>query len=136
MSVDSLSVLCGKCKSPLQEDVHCQPDQRIPCPYCGSTARLFEVVIRDSLVFKSKLGLKGKHSGVSKPFIEEITGDDLHRKTNKWMNLVRVFDRENDLYKEIITDPITGEVIHQCIEPLSQHTGHGSDKYKNKPNKT
>lgn len=129
-----MSVICGQCKTPLQEDVHVQPDQRIPCPYCGSSARLFEVVISDSLGFKSKLGMKGKHSGVSKPFIEEITGDDLHKKTNKWMNLIRVFDRENDLYKEIITDPITGEVIHQCIEPLSQHIGHGSDKSRNKPN--
>ena len=81
---------------------------------------------------KSKLGMKARHPGGKKPFIEEVTGDDLHRKTAKWMNLSRVYDREHDVYKEIVTDPVTGEVIHECIEPLSEHTGHGSAKHKKK----
>ena len=132
MPVDNISVLCGKCKLALKEDPHIQPDQRIPCPSCGSTARIFQVTIHDSIVMKSKLGMKAKHPGVKKPFIEEIIGDDLHRKTNKWMNLSRVYDRENDLYIETVTDPIAGEVVHQCIEPLSKHTGHGTAKYKKK----
>ncbi len=67
-----------------------------------------------------------------KSVIEEVTGDDFHRETAKWMNLSRVYDREHDLYKEIVTDPITGEVVHECIEPLSEHTGHGSAKHKKK----
>ena len=132
MPIDNISVLCGKCKSPLEEDPHIPPDQRIPCPSCGSTARIFQVSIHDSIVMKSKLGMKAKHPAGGKPFIEQVTGDDLHRKTNKWMNLSRVYDREKDLYKEIITDPITGEVVHECIEPLSKHTGHGDAKYKKK----
>ncbi len=127
-----MPVLCGKCKLALKEDPHIQPDQRIPCPSCGSTARIFQVTIHDSLMMKAKLGMKAKHSSRGKPFIEEVTGDDLYRKTNKWMNLSRVYDHEKDLYKEIITDPITGEVVHECIEPLSKHTGHGTAKYKKK----
>jgi len=130
MPIDKMSVLCGKCKLVLEEDPHTTPEQRIPCPSCGSTARIFQVGIHDGIVMKSKLGMKAKHPGGGKPFIEQVIGDDLHRKTGKWMNLTRVFDRENDLYKEIITDPITGEVIHECIEPLSKHTGHGDAKYK------
>ena len=132
MPVDDMSVLCGKCKLALKEDSHVQPSGRIPCPSCGSTARIFQVSIHASVIMKSKLGMKAKHSSGGKPFIEEVTGDDLYRETNKWMNLSRVYDREKDLYKEIITDPITGEVVHECIEPLSKHTGHGTAKYKKK----
>lgn len=132
MPIDNMSVLCGKCKLALKEDPHIKPDQRIACSSCGSTTRIFQVTVHDRIVMKSKLGMKAKHLGGKKPFIEEVTGDDFHRETAKWMNLNRVYDRENDLYKEIITDPITGEVVHECIEPLSEHTGHGSAKYKKK----
>jgi hypothetical protein len=43
---------------------------------------------------------------------------------------VRVIDRENNLYKEVVTNAETGEVIHACEEPLSKHIGHGSAKKK------
>jgi hypothetical protein len=35
-----------------------------------------------------------------------------------------------DLYSEKITDAETGEVIHQCQEPLTAHQKHGSAKPK------
>ena len=132
MPVNNTTVLCGKCKVALKEDSHIRPDECVPCPSCGSTARIFEVTIHDGIVMKSKLGMKARHSSGKKPFIEQVTGDDFHRKTAKWMNVSRVYDREHDLYKEIITDPVTREVIHECIEPLSEHTGHGSAKHKKK----
>ena len=46
------------------------------------------------------------------------------------MRLERFLDRLRDLYKEKITNPTTGEVIHECEEPLSKHQGHGSAKPK------
>ena len=61
----------------LKEDPHVQPSERIPCPSCGSTARIFQVSVHDTLTMKSKLGMKAKHSSGVKPFIEEVTGDDL-----------------------------------------------------------
>jgi hypothetical protein len=33
---------------------------------------------------------------------------------------------------EHIVNPNTGEVIHHCEEPLSQHQGHGSAKRRQK----
>ena len=42
----------------------------------------------------------------------------------------RCIDKDNNHYKEIVVDPETGEIIHQCEEPLSEHRGHGSDKKK------
>ena len=43
----------------------------------------------------------------------------------------RVYDRDNDRYKEKVVDCKTGELIHEDEEKLSEHRGHGSDK----PNK-
>jgi hypothetical protein len=48
------------------------------------------------------------------------------------MQLTRIIDREKDLYKEVVKDPDTGEIVHECEEPLSQHIGHGTAKCKKK----
>ncbi len=78
--------------------------------------------------------MKVKHPGEKKPFIEQVSGDDLFRDTGVWRKLDRVIDRDNAAYKEVITDPKTGKVIKHCEEPLSKHTGHGSvQQKKDKP---
>ena len=46
------------------------------------------------------------------------------------MKLERHIDRDNDHYHEKVTDPETGEIIHESDEPLSEHQGHGSAKTK------
>lgn len=46
----------------------------------------------------------------------------------RWMLLTRTIDRANDWYSEKVVDPRTGEVVHQCEEPLSAHRGHGAAK--------
>ena len=91
---------------------------------------IFFVTINETLHFRDKLGMKGKRGGKGKPFIETISGDDLHRKKGKWNLITRTIDRENNLYSETITDQDTGIIIHQCIEPLSEHRNHGSAKNK------
>jgi hypothetical protein len=40
----------------------------------------------------------------------------------------RVFDWGTDRYRELVILLNTGEVVHVCDEPLSQHRGHGSAK--------
>jgi hypothetical protein len=35
-----------------------------------------------------------------------------------------------DLYSEKVIDADSGKVIHESHEPLSDHQGHGSDKFK------
>lgn len=46
------------------------------------------------------------------------------------MRLTRLFDKESDIYEEVVIDPDTGDVIHQNKEPLTKHQGHGSAKQK------
>jgi hypothetical protein len=74
------------------------------------------------------MGIHGRDPSGGRPFIEQRSGDSLHRKTEKWMKLSRVIDRDRDLYVEKVIDPETGNVIHECSEPLSAHRGHGSAK--------
>lgn len=44
------------------------------------------------------------------------------------MEKVRLIDKDANRYFEKVTDPDTGQVLHECNEPLSEHRGHGSDK--------
>ena len=127
MSVES-AVKCGICGEELKEPTNLTVEKRIPCPKCGSLIRSYSVAIHDTIRLRDTIGMKAKKGGKGKPFIETTTGDDLHRKTGKWNYIERIVDRENNLYSEIITDPETGKIIHQCHERLSEHKGHGSAK--------
>jgi len=46
------------------------------------------------------------------------------------MNREMIVDREGNRYLEKVTDPETGEVVHSCEEPLSEHQGHGTAKVR------
>jgi hypothetical protein len=130
MSIISDKVKCGKCGEELSERTNVSLENRIPCPQCGSFSRSFFVTINETLHLRDKLEMKGKKGGKGKPFIKTISGDDLYRKTGEWNFIARTIDYENNLYSETITDPDTGTIIHQCIEPLSEHRNHGSAKKK------
>ena len=123
------SVQCGKCGAPIDERED-PAEGRKPCPTCGSTIRQFNVHITEALHLHDSVSDKVKHAGAKKAHIEGFAGDDLHRKSGKWMKKERLIDREKDQYKEVVTDPETGKVIHHCEEPLSKHMGHGSAKKK------
>ena len=133
MAVDSVVVRCGACHAKLDEDPHAPTEQRGPCPHCGSVSRHFEVGISETLALHSKLTAKGRHPGEKRPFIEQTVGDDLHRKTGRWMKLHRVIDRLRNWYHERVTDPASGQVMHECNEPLTEHKGHDSAKPKPDP---
>jgi len=132
MSGSVPQVQCGACGATINEPQDLSPGKRTPCPACGSTTRKFSVFITETLTLRESLGFKAKRQGQGKPYVEGRSGDDLHRKTGKWMKKEQVIDRENDQYAEVVTDPETGIVMHHCKEPLSKHRGHGSAK-KAKP---
>jgi hypothetical protein len=41
-----------------------------------------------------------------------------------------LIDRAGDWYEETVVDLATGETIHECSEPLSEHWEHGSARGK------
>jgi len=128
MPADKLSVFCGNCGRAIDENPSLPVEERKPCPSCGSMGRSIHAEIHDTIILREKLGLKGRHTGGKKPFIEQVSGDDLHRKSGTWMKHSRIIDRDNDSYHEVVIDPNSGKIVHECKEPLSQHRGHGSDK--------
>jgi hypothetical protein len=79
------------------------------------------------------VGHKARHAGEPRPFIEHFSGASFSARWRRWMNKVRRIDREGDRYDEVVTDPETGEIIHEMHEPLSEHRGHGSPRGKQAP---
>jgi hypothetical protein len=128
MSVETQTVRCGNCGIELEESSSTPADDRTGCPACGSESRHFSVSISETVNVRSMLGLKGWPATGGRPFIEQKVGDDLHRKSGRWMRLERVIDRAKNWYRELVTDRETGKVVHQCDEPLSDHRGHGTAK--------
>ena len=114
----------------LDENPSAPVAERLPCPQCGSLAWRIHVTCSDTLSLHSKLNLKARHAGEKRPFMDQTVGDDLHRKSGRWMKLYRLIDRVKAWYHERVTDPATDEVVHECSEPLKNHRGHGSAKTK------
>ncbi len=123
------SVTCGHCGRQIDDDPSAPVADRQPCPACGSNTRLLCVNVHETLTVRSSLRLKGRTAGGGRPSMEQVVGDNLHRQSSKWMKLQRVIDRARNWYREIVTDPETGDVVHKCEEPLSEHRGHGAAKH-------
>lgn len=79
----------------------------------------------------SEFSINVKDPNKKKPTYEMFSIKDWSTRFRKWMNKLRIIDRDNDLYVEKITDPETNEIIHHTNEKLSGHTNHGSAKKHN-----
>ena len=123
MAVDSIH--CNACGATLDENPSAPVETRLPCAHCGSLSRRIDVTCSGTLSLHSKLNVKARHAGEKRPFMDQTVGDDLHRKSGRWMKLYRLFDRVRvpNWYDERVTDPATGEVVHECSEPLPNHRG-------------
>lgn len=126
MAEEGLNYVCAECGAPRIAD----DALRSACPQCGCTRRLVKKPINIEPRGHVSMSAKAKTPGGRKPFLEHLSGAFLRRKTREWVQKVRRIDRGEDRYFEEVTDPETGEVIHHCDEPLSEHRGHGSAKRK------
>lgn len=106
-------------------------DVRKLCSACGSIRRIYNISIKETLIARNGYVVKTKRPSQKKPYIEDLSMPDYSYSRSKHVHRQRIIDRENDHYFEEITDYETGEVIHHCEEPLSQHQGHGDAKNKN-----
>jgi hypothetical protein len=122
---------CAGCGTVLDSSAESQV--RVPCPDCGSMARVIEVSFSLTLESSASTGFKHKRVGCKKPIAEGFSGKALFAKEQQLVDKERLIDREANRYREKVTDPATGAVIHECDEPLDDHTGHGSAKPKGSP---
>lgn len=120
---------CSDCGAAIDTGAdNSQPRTR--CNACGSTRRTYKIDITETMNVMDGYSLKGKRPDQKKPYIEDRSLPDYSHSRGKHVHLQRVIDRDNDNYFEKVTDYQTGEIIHHCEEPLSQHQGHGSAKHK------
>lgn len=134
MTVSQDAAHCSGCGTILS-DAYCGPyPDRLPCPVCGAAERTFNVSVEESITVSETLDMLGVRAGMSKTkgwFIRSRTVTVLQRnRGGAAAQHERVLDREADRYFERVTILETGEIVHLCDEPLSQHRGHGSDKAK------
>jgi len=125
-------VFCGNCGRLLEEAGGLQSDERTPCPACGSKARKYSIVLTATTAPLSSLKAEGRRGGLSRKkgwFIRTLTGLVQQRsRGGATAQHDQKFDRDNDRYTETVTMRDTGEVVHHCDEPLSEHKGHGADR--------
>lgn len=130
----SRTARCTQCGAEVPDDQIGAVDPT-PCPQCGSDARTIVLSVFDSVGLSVHDNIRGKvregsgKKGVKKEF---FAGDDERRSKGDWVDKQRIIDRENDRYLEIVKDKETGDILHHCDEPLSEHWGHGSAKFQKK----
>lgn len=131
------STTCSDCGVPINTKDDGGDGVRAPCPACGSTARTVHVVTADLLAVRAEVNLdlhgrsseKRKRTPSSQPrHVREQylslgpSADGIRRRAH------RTFDREADVYEEIVTDEETGEIVWHLREPLSAHRDRGTAK--------
>lgn len=116
---------CAKCDAHLFEPSGVPASQ---CPVCGGVARSIAVRIDDGIRFHDGHRAKAYRAGSSEFFLDARSGPSYYRVGAEWHHVVRVIDRENDRYTELVRVLSTGEIIREIDEPLSQHTGRGGSK--------
>lgn len=122
-------IRCGECGKLLVERSDLQPEERPPCPLCGSRARRFEIELCSRLHIRSGLRTRARHE-TGRWFVDQFAGSEYSVGRGRWMDKLRRIDREADWYEEVVTDPETGKILHETHEPLSRHRGHGSARHR------
>lgn len=124
------SVECAKCGAELGERDNVPVENRTKCPRCGDTARVFKVTLSSTIKITNSLRGKARDAAGGKPFTEFKSEDSFSRKLGILAKRYMRIDRRNNRYIEEVIDPESGDTIHFCDEPLTEHQGHGSARKK------
>lgn len=123
------AVKCLDCRADLPSAWARSADQ--PCTECGSRRRLVRLTHAEEMQVRECTEIRVKDSRYSSkknPRVMLKQGASYWRDERKWMHREMHVDRALGRYREVVSDPETGEIVHECEEPLSKHRGHGDDK--------
>jgi DNA-directed RNA polymerase subunit RPC12/RpoP len=124
-------VKCSGCGRPVADDTN-EGANRVPCPHCGSAARVIDTNTAETLTLLDGVGVKHKRPSVRrrKPIFQSFTGYEQGRDPSRPRLVYKedVIDYENDRRRELVVDQRTGEVIRDIDHTLSEHRGRGSAK--------
>ena len=113
---DDVGYWCQNCGAELSPDAS-------PCPKCGSRLRRIVAVVSETIKVKEGLSMRHKRKGFKRFMVEIIQGwfPSKHPRASDGVDKLRIIDKERDEYHEVVKDAVSGEVIHEKHEPLSQH---------------
>lgn len=121
---------CRKCGCLLQLDVS---EGINLCPLCGSDELQHQVFLelRDGFQVgeMQRLAVRDKRLPSRKnPIVDFTAGVEPQRATGSMVYKERSLDKKRTppWYQEKVVDLRTGKILHECSEPLADHTEHGS----------
>jgi predicted RNA-binding Zn-ribbon protein involved in translation (DUF1610 family) len=119
---------CGRRIQPEEGDAA----RRVPCPGCGSTARVFREEAVECLSAYDGVRVRHRRPSVrtDKPVFEGFRGHQPRRDPAR-PGLVykdEFIDRVGNRRYELVVDAGTGEVERRVDHPLTEHRGRGSAK--------
>ena len=127
-----MSTSCANCKMSLPDNIPGQ--EHVPCPNCGSKERAYLMTLTETFGSHDGHRVKAKNSALpsdKKLRFDTYSGVEPSHKFGKLVRVHRTIDRDNNRYVEKVVDLQTGEVLHECDEPLSDHINRGTAKNKN-----
>ncbi len=125
--------MCASCDCCWVGPEESDSEARESCPECSSTARKISVQITEKIKFYDSIGGKIKDPSLpsrKKVRVEFFDGFEWSVAYEKYVKKSVVRDKRKNHYHEKVEDPDTGEIIHECTEPLTEHRDHGSAKFK------
>lgn len=126
---ESRAVSCEDCGADFPSELAGSEDRH--CTKCGSSRLVVHLTFAEEVQVRDRLRGRVKDPAYNlkkNPRVRFEVGASYSHKAKKWMHRERLMDRVHDRYREVVSDPDTGQVVHRCEEPLSKHRGHGDDK--------
>ena len=121
-------VSCGRCGRTLPDSENGPVDQRRPCPDCRSLARRFERTMAEAISIRDSLATKLIRGATGEVAQEQFVGADHTKADGSWTEKTVLVDHETDRYVERVVRERDGAIVRDVDEPLSAHTGRGSDR--------
>lgn len=118
----TIQVTCAACGQVIAEPPDLPSNQRAPCPSCGSTKRLHQVGISESVGFHSALNVQASTPGRKGWIRRLLTGDFFSTFHGAWTKREFDIDKPNDSYREKLVHH-DGTVVESTAQ-LSDHRGH------------
>jgi hypothetical protein len=133
---ESDEVVCSGCGYSFGEYPTGMESTRTPCPRCGDKARTVRMApFRATITPQASLRYDAFPEGTTskrRRFAWGLTGWDFSVALGRFMRKVSHFDKRGNRRYEHVEDPETGKVLMHQDHPLTEHTGHGSAKFKEK----
>jgi hypothetical protein len=126
-------VICSNCKIGLDVPDNDPLSKPAPCSKCGGTNYTVVLQIFEDVEVHERARGKMKDDSYpsdKKQRAEFITGDEQRKSDGTWIKKDRYWNKDENIYFETVIDPSTGNTIHSCKEPLTDHVGHGFAKFE------